>query len=310
MPDICLWNRCNNHCVMCTNPVGFQSEENAKNYSYKKFIERIKRSGLYLKTTKDNINLTGGEPTTHPYFLELLKWLRKNFPENRIVLATNGRRFSYPWFAKRVLEIENLVIEIAILGPNEKLHDAITRTKGSFEQTIQGISNILQYRKLKSKFQELELRIILVKQNYKIIGEILSLIYNKFPLADRVVIIFPEPEGVCKVNFQTVGLTYKQVKKEIVQVMKKWKDKFNDLRLYHFPLCTLPSTLWKYTWITQRPEEVSYLSICDRCLYRKYCCGIHGNYLKIVGKKEFKPIKESFNFRIGNNPYHPIIGVY
>lgn len=307
MPDFCVWNRCNNKCIMCSNPVGFQDEDVSEGYSFEKIIERVQFNSDSWRESRENIGLTGGEPTIHPRFLELCYWFRKNFPTNKLVLATNGRMFSYPWFAKSFLKINTLAIEIAIFGPNEKIHDGITRGKGSFDQTTNGIRNILKYRK---RSQKLEMRVILIKQNYKLVGEILNLIFNDFPSVDIVTIIFPEPEGVCGKNYKTIGITYREVKKEISYVLKDWNDKLREIRLYHFPLCTLESKLWKYTWITQRSDEVDYLSSCNNCLYKQYCCGIHKDYLKIIGEKEFKPVRKDLNFQIGNNPHHPIVEVF
>lgn len=291
---------------MCTNPIGFQTKEVSKDYSFEKITKRVQSDTVFRRNDQENINFTGGEPTTHPRFLELCYWFRRTFPRKKIVLASNGRLFSYPWFAKKFLEINNVAIEIAILGPNKSLHDAITKTKGSFEQTIRGIHNILEHR---NELQELELRIVLIKQNYKLTGEILDLILSDFPSVDRVIIIFPEPEGKCGKNYKSIGITYKQVKGKMTSVVKRFHDKFRELRLYHFPLCTLEPKLWKYTWITQRRDEVTYLSLCDNCSYRKYCCGIHNDYLKIIGRKEFKPIKKVLSLRIGKDPHHPILDI-
>lgn len=291
---------------MCSNPVGFQDEDISEEYSFEKIIERVQCNADSWRKSRENINLTGGEPTIHPRFLELCYWFRRNFPTNKLVLATNGRMFSYPWFAKSFLKINNLTIEIAILAHNKKLHDAITRAKGSFEQATKGIHNILKYRK---KLQELEIRIVLIKQNYKSVEEILNLIFNEFPSVDRVIIIFPEPEGVCGKNYKITGITYTQVKGNITSVVQEWNDKFKELRLYHFPLCTLEPELWKYTWITQRRDEVSYLSNCDNCAYKKYCCGIHKDYLEIIGDKEFQFPKTDLKFKIDNNICHPIVGI-
>ncbi len=306
MPDFCIWNRCNNRCIMCTNSIGFQSRKASKDYSFEKIIERVQTSIDLWNKNQENLNFTGGEPTTHPRFLELCYWFKKNFPKNKLVLASNGRMFSYPWFTKSFLKINNLAIEIAILGPNKEIHDAITGTKGSFEQTLKGIHNILKYRK---RFQDLELRLILIKQNYELTEKILDLIANDFSSADRVIIIFPEPEGKCGKNYKRVGITYKQVREKITSVVERFNDKFKELRLYHFPLCTLKPELWKHTWITQRRDEVTYLPSCNNCLYKKFCCGIHKDYLKVVGNKEFKPVKTDLRLNIKDDPYHPIINV-
>ncbi len=303
--DICVWNRCNNHCIMCTNPEDFQTEEDSHDYSFQKIIQRLETQIPLLKKIKENINITGGEPTIHPHFLDLCFWFRKKLPESKIVIASNGRMFHYEHFIKKFLKINNLVIEVAILGPNEKIHDSITRVRGSFKQTIDGLKNILKF---KNTTQELELRIILIKQNYKLLQETLSFILKNLSSADRIVMIFPEPEGVCGDNYNAVGIKYSQVKKDIFSVIQWWKDR-KELRLYHFPLCTLDPKLWKYTWVTQRQEEISFPEQCIKCPYKSYCCGVHRDYLEIIGDKEFQPPKTSLQFEFSQNRHHPIINI-
>jgi len=70
MPDISIWNKCNNSCVMCTNSSNFQNEIDSNLLRYEKIIKNIKSLGRI----KETINLSGGEPTIHPDFLKLLKW--------------------------------------------------------------------------------------------------------------------------------------------------------------------------------------------------------------------------------------------
>jgi len=290
---------------MCTNPEGFQAKEDSRDYSFQKIIQRIEAQVPFWKKIEENINITGGEPTIHSHFLDLCFWFRKKLPKNKIVVSSNGRMFHYEHFTKKFLKINNLVIGVAILGPNEKIHDSITRVKGSFKQTINGLNNILKFKNIT---QELELRIILIKQNYKLLQETLSFILKNLSSVDRIVIIFPEPEGVCGDNYNTVGIKYSQVKKDIFSVIQWWKDR-KELRLYHFPLCTLDPKLWKHTWITQRQEEISFPEQCIKCPYKSYCCGVHKDYLEIIGDKEFQPPKTSLQFEFSQNKHHPIINI-
>jgi len=305
MVDICLWNRCNNNCIMCTNPIGFQNSQDAKKYTYEKIIERVKGFKERLRITKENINLTGGEPTIHPHFLELLKWFRNNFPQNRIVIATNGRRFCYSSFAKEALKINNVIWEVSFHGWNKKSYETITLAPNGFNQVVKGIYNILKYR---NDSHEVELRIVIIKQNYQSLDKILNFVYKHFLGVDRVVLMFEEIEGRCEKNFKFVGITYSEVKNILEKNVKKWAGKFKELRLYHFPLCVLNYSLLKYVWRTLSKDEVSFLPICQECLYKKYCLGIHKGYLKMVGGNEFRPVKKKMNIKLdGRNYFHPIL---
>ncbi len=307
MVDICVWNKCNNNCIMCTNPIDFQNSHDTKDYTYEKITERVKGFKEYLKITKENINLTGGEPTIHPDFLKLLKWFRSNFPQNRIAIATNARRFYYPLFAKEALKTNNVIWEVSFHGWDKKSCDDIAFTPNSFEQTVKGISNILKYR---NDSHEIELRVVIIKQNYQSLDKNLNFIYKHFSKVDRVVLIFQEIEGMCEKNFKSVGVTYGEVRNILEKEIKKWVRKFKELRLYHFPLCTLNYSLWKYVWRTLPQDEVSFLPTCKKCLYKKHCLGIHKEYLKMIGGNEFRPIKKKVNIKSDEkNYFHPILDV-
>lgn len=304
MPDIAIWNKCNNHCVMCTNSSAFQLDDSIP-YSFKNIKERW--GTLQLKPS-DTISLTGGEPTIHPDFIKIARWFRKQYPNNKLVIASNGRMFYYITFIKNLLKINDLLLEIAIHGFDENSHDSITRVKGSFKQTIEGIHNILRY---KNESQELEIRIIITKLTYKNLDKILSFIKNEFDINQirDIVLIFMEMEGQVKDNFKSVGITYKEVMKYLPQVVNKWASHFHDFRLYHFPLCVLPLQLWPYAWRTLRGEEVIFLSKCNKCFFQKYCLGIHRDYSLLIGNKEFKPLKRR-QVKLSNSFYHPIDKVF
>ncbi|MCX6759184.1 MAG: hypothetical protein NT012_01250 [Candidatus Nealsonbacteria bacterium] len=240
----------------------------------------------------DKIILTGGEPTIHPDFFGILSFIRKKFPEVIIELDINGSRFCYPSFTKKVLSFGRVNIYIFLHGFDPKTHDTITRTLGSFLQTVKGIENILKYRNL--SLHELELRIIITRLTYQYIEKILKFIKEDFPQADRIVVIFMEMEEQAGDNFKIVGLTYSQFQKFISKIAK-WIQKFKEFRFYHFPLCTLDSKYWKYIHRTLPDNEVSFLKSRDNCLYKEYCLGIHFRYLENFGRNEFKPIKNKMN---------------
>lgn len=290
---------------MCTNPSGFDALEGSKLYAYEFAVNRIESARNRIMTSGEPLSMTGGEPTIHPDFLKLTKWFRGNFPNNRIHLATNGRLFSYDKFAKEFTKLGKLTVEVPIHGHTAQLHDAVTRVPGSFEQTVDGIYNIIKY---KSASDVLELRIILTRLTYQKLDLILDFIKNKFSMVNSVVIIFPELEGICGDNVESVGLSYTEVMPVIKQTMSRWSGQFNSLRLYHFPLCTVPKELWPYTWRTLRGDEVTYLEKCDNCKYKNYCLGIHVDYLELKGGEEFNPITEDIQLELdaGNPFYHPI----
>ncbi|MCL4406054.1 MAG: radical SAM protein [Patescibacteria group bacterium] len=295
---------------MCSNPAEFNNPRDSRAYGYNQLIKRIEDCADRLFKSRESINLTGGEPTIVPQFVQLLNWIRKEFPDNEIVCVSNGRMFAYDDFAKKVLAVENLKLEIAMHGHTPALYDEITGVKGGFPQAVQGLKNILRFRN-DSHF--VETRTVIIKQNYKKLDGLLEFIYKSFRGLNAVVLIFHELEGQCGDHLKRVGITYQDVESEVAKSIRKWAVKINDLRLYHFPLCALPSDLWPHAWRTLPATEVSFPKKCSTCLYKKYCMGIHNDYLRLIGDKEFEPIRSSMGaFKMSRGQdfiYHPIVAV-
>lgn len=301
MPDICVWNKCNNKCAMCTNPSDF-----SKGFGYR--AKNIIRNLSNLKTykpadTKDNyFLLTGGEPTINPELFLILAFFSKKFPESRLGILTNGRMFAYRDFSKKIFKCVNFDLAIPIHGFNAKSHDLVTRTPNSFRDVMLGLENIRFFK----KGHVVEIRIILTKQTIKNLKKIVEFIADNVSWAQRLVFVFMEIEGQAEENFNIVGLKYSDVK-NIKEAMRIAKKKFKDVRLYHFPLCTIPRELWTDAWRTLRSDEVAFVKKCGKCKYKKLCVGIHKNYLRIFGDGEFVPIKRTYALTLTNDFHHPII---
>jgi len=303
MPVICVWNKCNSRCLMCSNPSEFQARDSHKDYSFDALKARINKTNII----DDKIILTGGEPTIHPEFFKVISYIRKKFPRMIIELDTNARRFCYPEFTRKLLSFNKINILTVLHGFNAETHDAVTRTPGSFDQAVKGIKNVFEYKDI--GLHDIELRIVITKITYKYAEKILAFAKKEFPEFDRVVVIFMEMEGQAKKNFKVVGLNYTQFKDYIPKIAK-WIPKFKELRFYHFPLCIIDYSLWKYTWRTLPDYEVTFLPECENCLYKKYCLGIHKDYIEKIGVREFKPIKKEYIIKENNDPYHPIKDVF
>jgi len=107
------------------------------------------------------LELIGGEPTIRPDIVDLIKFAHQlNF--KNVVMATNGRLFSYKKFAEKIIKAGLTDLIFSIHGHNSKLHDSLTRSKGSFRQMMQGIKNV---RALGLK--RLGTNTTIVKQNYR-----------------------------------------------------------------------------------------------------------------------------------------------
>ena len=107
--------------------------------------------------------ITGGEPTLigEDNFIEIYRTVKEHLPNTNILLLTNGRTLgNYSFFEKFKKEnMRNLRIAIPIHGSIASKHDYITQAKGGFEQTIRGLTNIINAN------IETEIRIVVSKLN-------------------------------------------------------------------------------------------------------------------------------------------------
>jgi len=280
---------------MCTNPREFSFSDPYGNYDLKtqifKWSAFIKgKKNIYENNLdKTYINITGGEPTLHPDFFAFLWFLRKETPHTEITLLTNGRKFSDRDFTVKFCKIakQPFSVAIALHSNNKREFEKITGIKGSFDETIKGISNLFEFFK-----GEIELRLVLHRLNINSVGNIIKFIKDKFKVYKNwhLTFIHYEIEGIACRNNRRISLRLA----DSARIIDKNYDLLSDIkfRLYHFPLCIIEPYLRKYSMITLPMEERIYTKKCRRCRLREKCVGLMKDYYEIYGDKELKTIKK------------------
>ncbi len=100
--------------------------------------------------------------------------------------------------------MKNLRIAIPIHGSIASKHDYITQAKGGFEQTIRGLTNIINAN------IETEIRIVVSKLNEDDILDIAKLIVAKFKRVRVVHFVGLEMRGNCAANADKVVISYEE----------------------------------------------------------------------------------------------------
>lgn len=131
-----LTNRCNNNCRICSDKGWL---ENVKTLSLDEIEEKLKT----LKNRKDVIiNVYGGEPFFNMDIFEILDYASEM--NIRVGIATNGRVLHDESIVRK-LKGHNLLIRTSLHSHVREIHEDITRIKGSFDQTVQGIKNLVKH---------------------------------------------------------------------------------------------------------------------------------------------------------------------
>jgi glycosyltransferase involved in cell wall biosynthesis len=126
--------------------------------SYDKNNSEIKRELNYWKCSLcDRVVFRGGEPALREDIFDLIGYAQTLGMS--LILETNGRIFSYNDFAEKIVKgaVHEFIIDF--WAHDELLSDFLTRDEGGFQQSLQGIRNLLNLR------AKLSVRLHIVRQN-------------------------------------------------------------------------------------------------------------------------------------------------
>lgn len=257
--------KCNSNCIMCPSPD--VSRQKGGSTSVDTLIEIAK----HIPTDTPHLTITGGEPfMIGKDIFRFIAYLRDKFEYTEFLFLTNGRIFALESYVQRFVETvpASSIVAIPIHGSREKIHDSITQTRGSFEQTIRGIKNLLKAG------IHIELRIVVSKMNENDICNIARLICDELSGIDYVSIMAMEMTGSARINVEKVWITYREAAKKIEEAVMLLLENEIDVKLYNFPLCTVKREFWTLCEKSISPDKVRYAEICDTCKLKKACGGL------------------------------------
>jgi MoaA/NifB/PqqE/SkfB family radical SAM enzyme len=209
--DIKTGFTCNNNCIHCV--IG-GDEEKAKlnklctNRTTKDYINEIIES---RNRGFDRITITGGEPTIRKDLPIICRFAKQM---NMVVsIQSNGRLFAYETFVDDIAPyVDNAII--AIHSHSEENHDKITRAKGSFKQTIQGVKNLAKAG------VKVHGKTVITEFNYRDLPKILDVMYS---LGIRYAnIAFPHANGNSWKYFDTIVPYYRDIQPYIEKCIEKY----------------------------------------------------------------------------------------
>lgn len=282
MVDWPLTFRCNNNCISCIcnlEMVGRFKPADPTVKQIKKVIDSVEPG--------DTLCLTGGEPTIRKEFFKFLEYAKKRDPDMGVFIASNGRMFYYREFVERMVNIglKDLVIGIALYGHNKETHDAITRIPGSFEQSIRGVKNLIEFG------VPVELRVIVSNLNYRHLVDIAKYVVRNLKDIYRVVFINMKYTGNAYINKKVLFVRYKDLVPYTERATDLLLNNKIQVKLFHFPLCTIKKKYQDLAkGITKQKRELMFVKACEKCKVREECPMIWKTYWALAGDGEFKAI--------------------
>jgi radical SAM protein with 4Fe4S-binding SPASM domain len=105
-------------------------------------LKRLIRELAHLQV--EEVCLTGGEPLTHPDWLEILRYSCRRPGLKRVNLQTNGTLLDEAAInALRSIRFQGLLIQVSLEGADAQTHDRV-RCPGSFERALKGLQRLAE----------------------------------------------------------------------------------------------------------------------------------------------------------------------
>ena len=269
---IVVTNQCNSNCIMCPDAdMVRQSEDNP-------YIEKILEHIRCIPDDTKHITITGGEPgMIKDKLMRVLEECKNDLPETEFLLLSNGRIFSNSEYAARLKESAPQYFRIAIplYASNAGLHDEITRAKGSFQQTILGIKKLLE------NGTDIEIRIVVLRKNYKDLEELAKYIANDIPQVKMVNIMALEMTGNAYKNREEVWVSFEDMKEQLYNACITLLKAGVLTNLYNFPLCNIDKRLYSIAHKSITDYKVRYMEPCEECVVKEQCGGFFNSTIHV-----------------------------
>ncbi|HWA72737.1 MAG TPA: radical SAM protein HxsC4 [Polyangiaceae bacterium] len=314
---------CNNNCLFC-----MEEDREARYDTNSATNDEVVKWILDRNRGCEEVCFTSGEPTTNPRLAIWARWAKEH-AVRRISVMTNGRALSYERYARVLASAGMNRFYVSIHGHEQRLHEGLTRTPGSFDQTVAGLDVVA---KLKRFGIELHTSTVVTRRNLPYLGEIYRFLRSHG--VDQVVFNVMQANGRANTHFEQIFPPYTEIAATARTFLNDQLQRENPVMafLVDIPLCTtteLPDFNRGYveSYCHYEPPSAVHDVIpeeeivarrtgpgdtlvqirrsdlddsqrrkrteCGGCRFDAVCEGVWGNYLRRYGWDEFVPVPVS-----------------
>jgi His-Xaa-Ser system radical SAM maturase HxsC len=273
---ILLTERCDNYCVMCSQPPKYIDD------SY--LLEQAKDLITALKGVKAEfpiIGITGGEPTLYGRkFADLLSQIDRDLPDYDVHVLSNGRRFADSTFCQSIKNVvsDRLVIGIPIYGAIAEDHDEVVGSDGAFYETVLGIHNLVEMGAL------VEIRVVLQRALLgKLVG-IADFVSRSLPGTIQVALMGLELMGFARSNFEVVWVDPLDYASELVAATRHLAANGCNPRIYNHQLCVLAPEIRRYAVSSISDWKREFDTVCSECAVATECGGFFASSTRGISR--------------------------
>lgn len=249
------------------------------------------------------VHFTGGEPTIHPQFVEILALAKKL--GLRTSIGTIGTRLADPAWALAAMPYLDEAL-FSLHGPEAQTHDLLAGRAGSFDRVIRAIDNARR----KPGFRPF-INTVLVRQNAAQLADTVRLAAAHD--AALVVVSNLTPEGAGDDRYKRLTLRLDEIRPLVGPAIEA-AGRDTIVRFFGVPACVLgayrvyandvhwnPRVTFEwaahpgkvslegiYSWQPDRKRQ--HVAACERCDWKRLCHGVFARYVQEYGDREICPV--------------------
>jgi His-Xaa-Ser system radical SAM maturase HxsC len=257
-----LTERCNNYCLMCSQP----PRDVDDNWIFDEVLSALR----LIDRDAVEIMLTGGEPTLlEGRFLELVQACKSYLPNTAVHVLSNGRTFADESFAAKLAEIghPDLMVGVPLYADVSHIHNYVVQAEDAFDETIRGILN------LKKHGQKVEIRVVLHKQTIPRLTALATFITRNLLFVDQVVLMGLEITGFTRANMDALWIDPADYQAELTQAVGILDRARIKTSIYNAQLCLMDQSIWKFAKRSISDWKQEYMPECASCELMPNCAG-------------------------------------
>lgn len=257
-----LTERCNNYCLMCSQP--------PRDVDDGWIVDEVLRAIQLVSRDAAEIGFTGGEPTLlGERFFELVQAAASHLPRTALHILSNGRRFSDGGFAAKLGAIghHDLMMGIPVYSDVAHLHDHVVQADGAYDETIRGILA------LKASGVRVEIRVVLQAQTVGRLPQLAQFISRNLLFVDHVALMGLEPTGFARANMESIWCDPVDYADQLSAAVKTLAGAGIRTSIYNSQLCVVPAAIRPYARRSISDWKQTYLPECEGCVAKQECAG-------------------------------------
>lgn len=276
--SLLLTERCDNYCLMCSQP--------PKKIDDGWIVKELKRAIPLIPANAREIGFTGGEPTLLKNdFLHLVDLCKVHLPKTALHVLSNGRSFASLSFSRSLADIahHDLMLGIPLYSDVADMHDYVVQAKGAFDETIRGILN-LKYCGLR-----VEIRVVLHRQTIPRLRNLAEFIARNLLFVDHVALMGLEMIGFTRANLDQLWIDPYDYRDELSEAVSTLSSYGINTSVYNQQLCLLNDDIYPFYRKSISDWKNEYADECVGCDKMSECGGFFSSGLKYGYSSHIKP---------------------